>query len=77
MAASVPNLLSVINGYLHSFRQTMDEKDLATLSLSDRLLAYSMQVFTGAFALHEDREKIGKDILPLTSQMLQLSLPGQ
>jgi hypothetical protein len=36
-----------------------------------------MEVFTGAFALHEDREKIGKDILPLTSQMLQLSLPGQ
>ena len=74
-AVAAPNSLPAINGYLHSFRQTMDEKDLATLSLPDRLLAYSMQVLTGAFALQEDREKIGKEIFPLTSQMLQLVPP--
>ena len=76
-AVSAPNPLPVINGYLHSFRQTTDEKDLATLSLLDRLFAYSMQVLTGVFALQADREKSVKEILPLTSPMLQLSLPSQ
>ncbi len=31
-------ITTAVNGYLHSFRQTNDEKDLATLSLTDRFV---------------------------------------
>ena len=43
------NSLPVINGYLHSFRQTTDEKDLAPLSLSDQLQGSSRELLKEFF----------------------------
>ena len=74
--------VTAMNGYLHSFRQTNDEKELATLPLPDRLLVYSMQVLTGSLSLHhnldeQNRAKINSDIVQSTSQMFHMSLPPQ
>ncbi|CAF3628387.1 unnamed protein product [Adineta steineri] len=70
------------NGYLHSFRQTNDEKELATLSLTDRLLVYSMQVLTSSLCLRynfdeQNRLKLNSDIVQSTSDMFHMSLPPQ
>ncbi|UJR08441.1 hypothetical protein I4U23_012711 [Adineta vaga] len=70
------------NGYLHSFRQTNDEKELATLSLPDRLLVYSMQVLTGSLSFdhtldEQNRAKLNSDIVQYTSHMFHMSLPSQ
>ena len=47
--SAATNSLPVINGYLHSFRPTTDEKDLATLSLSDQLQRDSRELFKEFF----------------------------
>ncbi|CAF1683808.1 unnamed protein product, partial [Adineta ricciae] len=70
------------NGYLHSFRQTNDEKELATLCLPDRLLVYSMQVLISSLSLHhnldeQNRAKLNSDIVQYTSHMFHMSLPSQ
>ena len=68
---------ALLNGYLQSFRPSNAEKELATLSLSDQLLVYSLQVLRGTFTLQqEDPSKLVQEILPSISRMLELSLPG-
>ncbi|CAM4878013.1 unnamed protein product [Rotaria socialis] len=73
---------SAINGYLHSFRETNDEKEVSALPLPDRLLVYSMQVLTGSLCLHhnldeQNRSKLNSDIVQYTSHMFHMSLPPQ
>ncbi|CAF3538830.1 unnamed protein product [Rotaria sp. Silwood1] len=73
---------NAINEYLHSFKETNDEKELATLPLPDRLLVYSMQVLTGSLCLHhnldeQNRSKLNSDIVQYTSHMFHMSLPSQ
>ncbi|CAF5178784.1 unnamed protein product, partial [Rotaria magnacalcarata] len=73
---------SAINEYLHSFRETNDEKASSALPLPDRLLVYSMQVLTGSLCLHynldeQNRSKLNSDIVQYTSHMFHMSLPSQ
>jgi hypothetical protein len=58
-----------MNEYLHSFRQSNDEKNLAIRSLADRLLTYSMQVLSGSLALHlgDSPSTLIHDLLPVTA----------
>ena len=65
------------NEYLHSFRQTNDEKQLLTLAYADRLLVYSMQILTNSLALHHHIDRQQTDVVQSISHMLQLSLPNQ
>ncbi|CAF1322792.1 unnamed protein product, partial [Rotaria sordida] len=79
---TIPTTTNAINEYLHSFRETNDEKELATLPLPDRLLVYSMQVLTGSLSLHhnleeQNRSKLNSDIVQYTSHMFHMSLPPQ
>ncbi|CAF4256832.1 unnamed protein product, partial [Rotaria sp. Silwood2] len=82
MTTAATTTTNAINEYLHSFRETNDEKELATLPLPDRLLVYSMQVLTGSLSLHhnldeQNRSKLNSDIVQYTSHMFHMSLPPQ
>ncbi|CAF0847863.1 unnamed protein product, partial [Didymodactylos carnosus] len=55
------------------------DREIATLSLMDKLIMYSMNVLTGSLTLNQldetDRVRINQDIVYITSKFFQLSIP--